>query len=101
MAVTIVARLHIKSGREAEYEALMTEFEETILRAQPGYISRQLVRSESEPGLYLHIITYTSMDVPFGYMSGDAFKAISARNAEFQEVPIAIEQYTVVQENGS
>jgi quinol monooxygenase YgiN len=97
MPVTVIARLHIKPGREADYEALMAEFEETILRAQPGYLGRQLVKSESEPGLYVHVVNYSGFDVPEGYLQTDAFKAISARNAEFQAVPIAYERFTTVQ----
>lgn len=97
MPVTVIARLHIKPGHESDYEALMAEFEESILKAQPGYLGRQLVKSETEPGLYVHVINYSGFDVPEAYLGSDEFKAVSARNAEHQAVPISYERFTTVQ----
>jgi heme-degrading monooxygenase HmoA len=87
------AELAIAPGREADFEAAFTRGHQAIAQA-PGYRWARLVRQVENPGSYLLLVGWDSLEAhTVGFRGSELFQQWRAAVGEFFAVPPAVTHY--------
>ncbi|MFC6281337.1 MULTISPECIES: antibiotic biosynthesis monooxygenase family protein [Polaromonas] len=95
-----LASLHIVPGREAGFEAAFAQACRIIAGA-PGYLSHQLQRCVEEPGRYLLLVNWRTLeDHTLGFRQVPEHDEWKRLLHPFYQRPPAVEHYAMVASSG-
>jgi quinol monooxygenase YgiN len=93
--IAVVATIHVKEGKEAEFEAVMKELAEEVRASEPGTTHYQVCKSAQAP-TYVVLENYTDQDAFTHHTTTSYFKEASPKMGACMAGAPKIEFYEVI-----
>lgn len=94
--IAVIAEITVKPGTGAEFEAVVADLVAQIKANEPGNLTYQLVRSQTDADHYRFFELYSDQAALEAHGKSDHFRAAGKLMAPLLAAPPKIEYFTVV-----
>ncbi|WP_330179572.1 antibiotic biosynthesis monooxygenase [Nocardia sp. NBC_01503] len=94
--IAVIAEINVKPGTGAEFEAVVADLVTEIKANEPGNLTYQLVRSQTDPDHYRFFELYSDQAALEAHGKSAHFRAAGKLMAPLLAAPPKIEYFTAV-----